>query len=394
MSFRCRVVIATLVALAVILVGGYLLLRKPAAEITAAMPPIEDVVEHVLAARTRDIVETGEVPFGEGNVINVLFLGIDSRKEGEEKHCDAIHMASVNVSDWTVHITSVPRGTYAYIPPGTYKPNEYYIANACGYAGLEYGIDQIERLIGVRADYVVTAGFSQVLGSLRALGLPTTSTLQWLRHRQSYAIGDPQRSHNQAVFLGDLMAKFATPDARVPVTMQYVLYSFVDTDMDFGTARALYEGLVASDVASRTTAVTYAMKPHYDTVDYHLDLENPDEQIAALLDRIRPYLSKDDLSDRTLEDVQAELVAYLRDAVQTADGVALVIEEETWRQVEDDTVREELQYAFVAAWVAREDADKEASVQYAADYILEKQTLGIAEWEAKGRELLSALLKE
>ncbi len=386
-----RAFIITLAVLACVL-GGYLLLRKPAQEITAATPPIDEVVDNVLAARTRAIVTADSVPFGEDDVVNVLLLGIDSRKEGKEQHCDAIHMASVNVSDWTVRITSVPRGTYAYIPPGNYSPNEYYIANACGYAGLDYGIDQIERVIGVQADYIVTAGFSQVLGSLRALNLPTTSTLQWLRHRQSYQIGDPQRSHNQAVFVGDLLARFATPDAALGATLQYVLYTFVETDMDFGTARALYEGLAKADM-SRDGAVTYDMKPFYETVDYHLDLEDPDAQIAALLDRIRPYLSKDDLSDRTLGDVQAELVAYLRDALTTAEGTALVVDEETWRQVEDDAVREELHYAFIEAYATAHAAtDNDAAVQLVADYILEKQTLGLAEWEEKGRALLATVV--
>lgn len=393
MSRRAKILIALGCTLLVAVVSVMLLLQKPAQEITAAAPPIEDVVNNVLAARTREITAEDDVPFGESNVINVLVLGIDSRKEGKEQHCDAIHMFSVNVKDWTMTVTSVPRGTYAYIPPGTYAPNEYYLANACGYAGLAYGITQIERVIGVKADYVVTAGFSQLLGTLRVLGLPTTSSLQWLRHRQSYQIGDPQRSHNQAIFLQDILRRFGTVDTKIPVTLQYVLYRMIDTDMDFGTARALYDGFTASGAASSDTSITQVMKPFYATVDYHLDFENPDAQIAALLDRIRPYMSDADLSDRSLTDVQDELVTYLRNAESTTEGVALVVAEETWRQVEDETVREELHYAFMEKHVQMlKDDDQNAAVQYVTDYIIEKQTLGLSTAEEKGRALLATLV--
>lgn len=392
MSRRIRLLVVCLVVIVTGMVtAGIVFLRGPAREITAATPPIADVVQNVLVARTRQVLTEESVPFGDDNVINILFLGIDSRKEGKEQHCDAIHMMSVNVEDWTMKITSVPRGTYAYIP-GSHAPTEYYMANACAYGGLEYGIQQIEKVIGVQHDYVMTVGFSQALGTFRALGLPTTETLQWLRHRRSYQIGDPQRSHNHAVFMKDMMVKFGAPDS-VSTPLLYLLYSFVDTDMEFGTARAIYEGFVTNGIAEHPERVTLAMKPHYETVDYHLDLDNPDPQLAALLDRIRPYTSHEDLSNRTLADVQNELVAYLQDALTTEEGVALVVTEETWRQIEDDAVREELHYAFVESYVWKIIAtDKQAATNLVADFILEKQTLGLAEAESKGRALLGQIV--
>lgn len=392
MPRRFLIVTCILVASATV-AGATYVVHRSAKEITAAAPPIEDVVATVLASRTREVMGDDAVPFGDDNVVNVLVLGIDSRKEGAEQHCDAIHMVSTDVRDWTVAITSVPRGTYTYIP-GTYEPNEYYVANACAFAGLEYGIGQIERIVGVQADYVVTVGFSQALGTFRALGLPTTETLQWLRHRRSYQIGDPQRSRNQAVFMKDMVMKFAQADQPLSPTMLYVLYKFVETDMDFGTARALYDGVVASGIASRPDDVTLVMRPHYDTVDYHLDLEDPDAQLAPLLERIRPYTTKDDLSDRTLGDIQVELVAYLTDALGDDAEVAHVWSEATWRQVEDDATREELQYAFVERYarLLAASGEREAATNAVADYILEKQTLGVAAYEANGRDLLASIV--
>ncbi len=367
-----------------------MLLSLRAAHALVTTPSVENVVGDVLAARNKTILAEGDVPYGDDNVLNILVLGIDSRKEGNERHCDAIHMLSLNVETWDMTITSVPRGTYAPLPPGkTYAPNEYYLANACGYGGFDYGITQIERILGMKYDYLVTIGFSQALGVFRVLRLPTTDTLQWLRHRQSYAIGDPQRSHNQAIFIEDLLRHFGASGDTLSPTLLYVLYNFVDTDMDFGTVHALYNGYVASGKAREATSIVQSMLPFYATVDYHLDLENPDAQIAALLDRVRPYLSKDDLSDRPVSDVQAELIAYLTDALQQPEEAQHVVDEEMWLQVEDDATREALHFAFLEWYAtALAQSDAIAAQGIVADYILEEQSIGSAEYEARGRQLL------
>lgn len=379
--------------LAIIAASLFIAFHKTATELSAA-PTINTIVEDVLAARTSQVLEEGAVPFGDDDVINVLVLGIDSRKEGEEQHCDAIHMFSINIETWDVKITSVPRGTTASLPSGSWKPTEYYLANACAYGGLDYGIAQIERIVGVKHDYLVTVGFSQALGVFRALSLPTTETLQWLRHRQSYAIGDPQRSHNQAVFMADLLRQFGRQEERLSSALLYVMYRFVDTDMSFGTARSLYEGFVASGRATDEHVIVHDMKPFYATTDYHLDVVNPDAQISALLDRIRPYLSKEDLSDRPIEDVQRELVTYLYDALQQPEEAQRVIDEEIWRQVEDDAAREALHFAYVSWYVTTLlGSDEQAAIDFLADYILEKQTLSVPEYEEKGRQLMQELVE-
>lgn len=396
---RLIVLLTAIAAVGTVAVVGVFAFQQTAEEISAA-PSIDAIVNDVIAARTASIVASGEsVVAPSSDVINILVLGIDSRKEGTYAHCDAIHMVSVNVATWDVTITSVPRGTTSSLPPRTegqppYAPSDYYLANACGFGGVDYGVAQIEKVLGIKHDYLVTIGFSQALGVFRALGLPTTDTLQWLRHRQSYAIGDPQRSHNQGVFMEDMVRKYASTNGKIPATFLYVLYKFIDTDMDFGTVHSLYNAYVESGKADVAGSVTQAMLPYYATIDYHLDLENPDEQIAALLASVRGKLSPNDLSDRPLSDVQTELLVYLNDALQQPEEAQRVIDEETWRQVEDDVARETLQHAFTAWYAtALSSSDHDAAVQYVTDYILEKQTLGSAEYEEKGRQLLATIVQ-
>lgn len=359
--------------------------------VAAIAPRVNSAVDAVIAARTLDVLSAEEVPFGDASTINVLVLGIDSRKEGKEQHCDAIHMVSVNVESWTVLVTSVPRGTYAYIPPGTWKENEYYLANACAFAGLEYGVEQIERIVGVQADYVATVGFSQTLGILRTIDMPTTESLQWLRHRQSYAIGDPQRSQNQAVFMKDVALRLL--DGGIPDILFHMLYSFVDTDMDYATAKTLFDGLRVHGIVDRPDDIVLDMKPHFDVKEIHFDPENAEAQVAALVAKLQGRLSRFDLSNKTIEEIQADLVTYLEAELEAGDDLESIVDEELWLQVEETGTREFLHYQYIERWALElNGSDHTAAVQLVADYILEKQTEGMLVWEQKGRSLLESLI--
>ncbi len=367
--------------------------RSVPLQVSAVTMRMNSVVDDVLSARKLSIREKSDVPFGDKDTVNILVLGLDSRKEGVEQHCDSIHMVSINVKVWTVMITSVPRGTYAYIPPGTWQDNEYYLANACALAGLDYGVEQIEHVVGIKSDYLVTVGFSEVLGILRTLKLPTTDSLQWLRARQSYAIGDPQRSHNQAVFIKDMAVKFLQGDGLSDLIF-HLLFSFVNTDMSEATARTLYDGLLIHLIAHRPDDIVLTMMPKFDVKDLHFDLINSGSQIEAMLKKLDGRLSKLDLSRQTIEEVQAELVDYLESAVKSHRKLQQIIDGKLWLQVEDTGERETLQYAFTKIYATKlSGTDHDGAVQYIADYILEKQTEGLLIWEQKGRKLLTGFVE-
>ncbi len=377
-------------------VAGGLLFVKPAPSMSleAAEPPAWDAVGAVVDARRDELEADSEVPFGSDTQINILALGLDSRKEGMERHCDSIHMITLDLSDWSVLITSVPRGTYSPLPPGgTYKVTDYYVANACSFGGLDYGVEQIERIVGVQADYVATVGFSQALGIFRALELPTTQTLQWLRHRQSYALGDPQRSHNQAVFIKDIALKLLDEDG-ISTPLMHILYSLVDTDLDFKAAQALYQAYRAAEIHDHPEDIKITMRPYYHVVDYHFDAENADAQVDALVESLRGRLSDEDLSFKTVEELQHELEAYLREALADEASVEHVYDEQLWGQLEDEDIREELHFRFMERYVRElKDVDHDKAVEVVTDYILEKQYYGLTSWEKKGRNLLSTLIE-
>lgn len=382
-----------------LIAGGILALfvmRYVTQQAAANPTTVPDIISKVLEEREQTILAGNGEGIGSTDEINVLLLGLDARKEWTEAHCDAIHMFTLNVKEWSMHITTVPRGTYTYIPPGNYPANQYYVSNACGLAGIDYGIQQIERISGIHADYVVKVGFSQVDGILRFFQLPTTSTLQWLRHRQSYQIGEPQRSHNQAVFLKDLIVReLGLFREQTGFAMEYLLYRMVDTDMDFATAHALLQGFLTADIDTHPEKISLEMKPSYPVVDYHLNFDDPASQVQPLIDFLKPYLNSEDLSGKTFDQIQQELVEYLDQRLTSNDPIEDVYEKQLWLQVDDAAVREEMEYRCTERRVNElVGTDRAESINVVSDYILEKQTLGPAEYEEKGRALLQNILNQ
>ena len=352
---------------------------------------VEDVVDKAVENRTAEILSTSTLSITEAvlkdqKIINILLLGLDSRKSATSSHCDAIHMFSLDVEKWTIKITSVPRGTYVYIPPGNYPPGQYYLSNACRLAGQDYTIKQIEKLLGIKADFVVKVGFSQTLGILRLLKLPTTESLQWLRDRQSFGIGDPQRSHNQAVFMKDVIIKTIGPSsaiAMLPLTK--IGFSFADSNLSFPYFYALLRGYAENDLAKHPERITLTMKPYFATVDYHLDLENPEKSLTKF-----PLPAVIRTSTQSIEAVQADLIKYLKGRIAEKNNVQDILDKRLWLQIEDERVREEIHFQLIKKQLTYLKDPKE--VVYLLDnYIFEKQYLDLTEWADRGKELLKTV---
>lgn len=397
MKKRTRLALISLSIALVFFCGGVWFFLRPQVvpELTAAQPAVQSIVDQIIAARKQELLAGSTDSYGDDTQITILTLGLDSRKEGSEQHCDAIHLVTLDVVNWTVLITSVPRGTYAALPPGgAYKETDYYLANACGFGGLDYGVEQIQKVTGVKPDYIATVGFSQALGIFRTIGLPTTETLQWLRHRQSYAIGDPQRSQNQATFMKDVALKLLSDDG-ISTPLLYILYTFIDTDLTFDQAHALYLAYLASGISDHPERIMFDMKPYYETQIYHFDTLNAEEQITSLLETLDGRLSSEDLSHKTIEEIQGILESYLYQTLGQKEQIEHVYKEQLWRQVEDEDVREELHYRFLERYIREiKDTQHDVALQAVTDYILEMQFFGLDTWATRGKTLMTTLVDE
>jgi len=174
------------------------------------------------------IATVSTAPVVRGRVFNVLVMGIDSRIGVRDARADAIHLFTINPDSGIVEIMSIPRDTYCDLGyPDTTTFNIVANARAAGYNGF---LNHIERLTHRGSiEYYIEVGFSQALGVLEILGYEDPhKTLQFLRTRKTLAMGDIQRSHNQARFMADnLKSKFnlltgSTGDLFLMAGLQFV----------------------------------------------------------------------------------------------------------------------------------------------------------------------------
>ena len=334
----------------------------------------EDATVAVIEARREAQVKTQEVnPFNKDGQVNVLLLGLDKRVGQTSGHCDVIQMIHIDKNKQQVNITALPRGTYSPLPPGKgVTSTDYYVSNACGLGGLDYGITQIEKILGQKADYIVVVGFSETLGILRTLDLPTTETLQWLRQRQGYAVGEPQRAHNHSTFLKQVMTKYIPKEkSKIDTPLQYIMYKMVQTDLTFDEAEAIGDALRAMDLEKNTDRITLAMRPAHPVTDIPYNPEHLN---------LRP--GKD-----TPESIQKQLLTSIEQKKNDKTFIVWGFENDLWLQVEDSEKREAVHYEFLVKYLEGV-SDREKRKELIADYILEMEHREQSEWMEKGKQLL------
>jgi len=335
----------------------------------------EDATLALIEARREAQTHTSKTvdPFGADGQVNVLLIGLDKRVGQTNGHCDVIQMIHIDKNKEQVNITALPRGTYSPLPPGKGTTStDYYVSNACGLAGLEYGITQIEKILGQKADYLVVVGFSETLGILRTLDLPTTETLQWLRRRQMYAIGEPQRAHNHSTFLKQVMTKYIPKEkSKLDTPLQYIVYKMVQTDLSFDEAEVIADTLRSFDLEKNPDRINLAMRPAYPVQDIPFDPEHLNIQ-----------LGKD-----TVESIQQQLLSAVEQKKNDKSFIVWAFENDLWLQVEDAQKREALHYDFLVRYLEGV-SEKEKRQELIADYILEMEHRELPDWKEKGKALL------
>lgn len=353
-------------------------------------------IEQLLGSRRGEVGKGDSVdPFREDGVAKILLVGLDRRAGDNKGHCDAIQLITIDNKNQKVTITAVPRGTYSPLPPGgKHLPSDYYVSKSCEVGGLEYGVTQIEKILGVKADYLVVLGFSEALGIFRNLGLPTTETLEWLRHRQGYAVGEPQRAHNHSTFIKQMMIKFVPKESSViDRAMQYILYKTIQTDLSFAEARAIVDALSAMDLENYTERIGLLMRPAYAVQDIPYAEEYLGEYLDKMINPIKDRLPENSYVGLSEEEAQTKLLEIINEKKEDQEFVSWAFDNNLWLQIEDKDARLGAQYDIISKYVSSL-SEKSERENVLADYILEMENYGENEWVKRGKDLLAEELNK
>jgi hypothetical protein len=387
----------TIIIITLIILGGWwateqILVTQAEKEQKAAEKQRDLQIETILSERQLKDLSGDDDPFEDRDSIKVLLVGIDSRAGDTNGHCDAIQLIEINKKYSKINITAVPRGTYAPLPGTGHLPTDYYVSNSCGVVGIEYGIEQIERILGQKADYLVFVGFSEAVGIFRELGLPTTETLQWLRNRQSFAIGEPQRAKNHSTFIKQMLLKYSKDNSSTfDATWQYVIYKMLKTDLSFPAVREVIKVVDEMNLEKENWRINLYMRPAFEVADIPFDEENLTEQLHKLIDPIAHLLPEADYSDETKEETQKRLQDIVSSSLADPEFANWAWDNHFWLQIEDEETRQDLHFELIKQRVINAGTleEKEAII---SEYILKMENRDQKKWEDKGRDLLKQLI--
>ncbi len=323
--------------------------------------------------------------------MTLLLLGLDSRRGSQTARCDAIHLITFSPPEEKIVITSVPRNTHVDLPE--VATPDAYLANVCEYRGIDSGVKEIARIADLQPDSIVKVNFSQTLGILRLLGMPTTPTLQFLRNRRSYLIGAYQRSHNQALFLKDMILDHARQVADLPTPVKQILFKMLKTDsLDFKTANSILNWLVKNELWEKPEKIELVIKPKpfYKAIDIHFAASD--------------YPNKDSWqNDQEFQTYQENLKSYLQSLVKKGEEYLVNNKKESlyqlldtpfaqqlWLQLENDQERNQFHFDLLRLYVLSLDNKDEASL-LVQDFMAEMEIVKEIELKNKAEELSVSL---
>jgi LCP family protein required for cell wall assembly len=191
-------------------------------------------VETIESAFPEESLRPSEDP-DEGDPVNVLLLGSDSRAEGGSlltelgDRADTIMVVHIPADRETVHVMSIMRDSWVEIPgQGMHKVNA-----ALALGGVPLMVQTVEGIVDQRIDHVAVIDFEGFTGLTEALGGVTLQNdiafsqgdydfpageitvagdeaLAYVRARYPFSDGDYQRSHNQRALLRGAIEQMMT----------------------------------------------------------------------------------------------------------------------------------------------------------------------------------------
>jgi len=265
-----------------------------------------------------------------------------------------------------------------------------YLANSCSINGIDFTVNEIERITQLKIDAVVKVGFSQVLGILRTLNMPTTSTLQFLRSRR-YTIGDNQRSRNQAMFFKDVIINHFEDYYNLPAGLKSWLFKTVEADITYDQAEYLLESIYKNKVYQQPENIILISLPYEN--HYLREIHLPDNAEGSS-------------QDNEFIEYQANLSAYLKKLIAQSDKLTktgniqsaeklltVPYHQKLWLQLENDFLRREIYFHMMKTY-ADAVSDRMLKKEIISDYLEEMSVFGDEEYLSKGKAVLTSFFPD
>ena len=284
--------------------------------------------------------------------INIALIGLDSRMGATTGHADANHILSIMPDIGKIQIISIPRDTYVDCgyddTTHLNKLTVYYMA--AGRRAYLQKLAEIAKLPSI--PYYVEFGFSQAMGIMSLFGYKSSETLQVLRSRKSFAIGDYQRVYNQAQFIKQLMARHynTLTGTFQPVFINGIL-ALVKTNMKYNDISNIFNKLEQYQFAALPENISIKIRPSLKANYKVFDFSNP-EMIAQMKQQLGlDKIAKRDTSAFTptdftkyLENKLSKLIASaakdtLKNPQLTINKLKPTYEQKIWLQFENDSLR-------------------------------------------------------
>lgn len=104
--------------------------------------------------------------FGNKDVLNILFLGVDRRNADEKSRSDTMMMLSIDRANKKIKLTSFLRDSWVYIPDNGYAK----LNAACSWGGVQLAMDTLEYNFNVKIDHYLFVDFEMFKSIVNKLG--------------------------------------------------------------------------------------------------------------------------------------------------------------------------------------------------------------------------------
>ena len=160
--------------------GGYIL--SVYLSFTSTLKEIHEPVDREVSDKREE-----QVVFEEKDPFSVLMLGVDER-EGDAGRSDTIIVMTVNPTEKSTKMVSIPRDTYTEIVGRGTKDK---INHAYAFGGLGMSMNTVEELMDIPIDYVVQVnmeGFADIVDAVG--GVTVNNTLDFSVGAHDYPVGN------------------------------------------------------------------------------------------------------------------------------------------------------------------------------------------------------------